>query len=262
MKRQLPLRAKDSHKGDYGHVLVVAGSDRMTGAAALVVRGALRAGAGLVSLASTPAGREVVRFTLPEAMTLSFREVLPYIRKRRITTLAVGPGLGVGIAQRRLIERLLRLRLPTVLDADGLNNLRRPARRRGESPCPLIVTPHEGEMARLWRVSTDQVHRGRERFVRQTAVAFGGICVLKGHRTLVSDGQRLYVNRSGNPAMAAGGMGDVLTGILSGFLAQGVSLWQAAVAGVYFHGRAADRAAKGDRGLLAHEVADALPEVL
>jgi NAD(P)H-hydrate epimerase len=254
----LPLqkRPDGSHKGDYGHVLVVAGSDGMTGAAYLTALGALRSGAGLVTVASVDKARDVIRFCLPEAMSIGFSEVLPYIRKRRITTLAMGPGLGMGTAQKRLILKCLSLGLPTVLDADGLNNLSLKETKAS------VITPHEGELAHLLKTSREKIHANREKVTRQTAQAIQGICVLKGHHTLVSDGKQLYQNKTGNPAMATGGMGDVLTGVIAGLLAQGLSPFEAASQGVHLHGLAGDLAAKADRGLLAHEVADALPKAI
>jgi hydroxyethylthiazole kinase-like uncharacterized protein yjeF len=173
IRRLLPRRAADTHKGDFGHVLVVAGSRGMTGAAVLSALGALRAGAGLVTVASSRDVQSVVHHFLPEAMTIDRVGLQAYCRRRRITTLAIGPGLGVGAAQRALIQRLLKLKLPTVLDADGLNNLSLEALPRA-APF-LVITPHEGELAHLRGISRDAVHARRSAIARGTANRFGGV---------------------------------------------------------------------------------------
>ena len=258
VSERIKPRSPDSHKGDYGHVLVVAGSEAMTGAAYLTALGALRIGAGLVTVASEETTRSVVRNRLPEAMTIGFSDIFSYIAQRPITTLAIGPGLGIGKKQKTLILKLLALKLSTVLDADGLNNLS----LKDLQGANAVLTPHEGELAHLTGGSRETIHREREVEVKKTAHTFGGICVLKGHRTLISDGRSVRTNSTGNPAMAAGGMGDVLTGTIAGLLAQGLSLFDAASAGVYLHGLAGDLAAKSDRGLLAHELGDALPSAI
>jgi len=244
----------------------------MTGAAYLCALGALRVGSGLVTVASSDEARAVIRNRLPEAMSIRFSEVLPYIRKRRIQTLAIGPGLGIGVLQKRLIRKLLALKILTVLDADGINNLSRVGGRatgdRADCGPPLrwhsdvILTPHEGELARLLGVSRETLHRNRKKFAKQMATTFGGVCLLKGHRTLIADATRISENTTGTPAMATGGTGDVLTGVIAGLLSQKLSPFDAARLGAYLHGQAGRLAAQGDRGLLAHEVADAVPRVI
>ena len=259
LRRWLPRRSPIAHKGTNGHVLLVAGSAGMTGAAVLTAWGALRAGAGLATVAADGEVRRVVHETLPEAMAVPRTEMSAYLRRRRITTLAIGPGLGVGRAQKALILRLLKRRLPTVLDADGLNNL---TLKELPRMATLIITPHEGELAHLRGESRERIHARRETVARDTARRFGGVCVLKGHHTLIATPATVYKNPTGNAAMATGGMGDVLTGVIAGLLAQGLSPVEAAAAGVYLHGAAGDAVARADRGLLAHEVADAIPLAL
>jgi hydroxyethylthiazole kinase-like uncharacterized protein yjeF len=260
IRRLLPRRAADTHKGDFGHVLVVAGSRLMPGAAVLASLGALRAGAGLVTVACDRAVQMVVHHFIPEAMAMGRDGLEAFCRKRRITALAIGPGLGVGAAQKALVLRLLKLKLPTVLDADGLNNLSLDALPRPAGF--LVITPHEGELAHLQGVARESIHARRAVAARETAQFFGGVCVLKGHRTLIADSRRLFENHTGNAAMAAGGMGDVLTGVIAGLLAQKLNPFDAACAGVYLHGLAGDLSAVADRGLLAHEVANAIPKAL
>ncbi len=258
VRQHIPLRPVVSNKGKNGHVLLVAGSRGMPGAAILASLGALKAGAGLVTLASTENARSAAVRKLPEVMSIPPSDIPSYVRRRTITTLAVGPGLGVGATQRHLVLRLLGMKRPTVLDADGLNNVR----PNDFKNWPVIITPHPGELARLLNKTIQKIQSDRIEIARQTAKRLGVICVLKGHRTVISDGKRVAVNPTGNQAMATGGMGDVLTGIISGLLAQGLSLFDAACAGVYLHGLAGDLARVSDRGLLATELANAVPLAL
>jgi hydroxyethylthiazole kinase-like uncharacterized protein yjeF len=260
IRRLLPLRNAVSHKGNFGHVLVVAGSDTMPGAAVLSALGALRAGAGLVTVAASPVVQHVIHAHLPEAMTISREAMVAYSSKRKISTLVIGPGLGRGSRQKNWIRALLKLRLPTVLDADGLNNLT--LKTLPQDASHLIITPHEGELAHLRGETRDAIHAERAEKAQATARQFGGVCVLKGHRTVIADARTLYVNPTGNPAMATGGMGDVLTGVIAGLLAQKLLPLAAATAGVYLHGLAGDLAAVSDRGLLARDVAHAIPQSL
>jgi len=260
VRSSLPPRPLDAHKGKNGHVLFITGSQGMPGAAVLSALGALRAGAGLVTVATVASAQAVVHGWLPEVMTIDRADIDAYIKRRHITTLAIGPGLGMGAAQKLLIKKLLKKNLPTVLDADGLNNLS--LKELPHSAPYLIITPHEGELAHLRKETRDALHRRREKAAQDTARAFNGICVLKGRHTLIASTREMKTNPTGNPAMASGGMGDVLTGIIAGFLAQGVEPFQAACVGVYLHGGAADLSAVSDRGLLAHEVANAIPQAL
>jgi NAD(P)H-hydrate epimerase len=268
----IPQRPAISQKGNNGHVLLVTGSRGMAGAAILSGLGALRSGAGLLTIGIVAGERRIVTSRLPEAMTLPLPEsggghlamraagvIRQYVRRRKITTLAVGPGLGVGAPQKALVLDLIRQKLPIVLDADALNNLSAKALRpKG----PAIITPHPGELARLLGETIKEVQKDRVKCALDTAKRLNVICVLKGHQTVVSDGVRTYLNTTGNSAMATGGMGDVLTGVIAGFLAQGLSSIDAACAGVYLHGLAADLARVSDRGLLATEVAALIPYAL
>ncbi len=275
----LPARPPDSHKNDFGHVLVIGGSRGMMGAPRLAALGALRGGAGLVtlgvpeSLEPIAAGGpwEAMTFPLPEHRgRLSDRAVSVlklFLRPRRVTCVALGPGLGVRKETAGFVRGYLRsVDVPTVLDADGLNALA----LLGPSPAeaPLILTPHPGEMARLLRTSTESVQKDRRSAVREAARRFHAVVVLKGHGTLVSDGDKIWQNSTGNPGMAAGGMGDVLAGLIAALFAQVTAqdaperLWRSAVLGVYLHGKAGDLACKetGQRSLLATDVAVALPQ--
>ncbi len=251
----LPARAPDAHKYDFGHVLVLGGSRGLMGAPRLAALGALRGGAGLVTL-GVPDFLEPIAAQGPwEAMTLalpagpgglssvSLATVRAYVDKKRVTAVALGPGLGQGKETTSIVQNYLAsVSTPTVIDADGLNALAKlgPV----DSSCPLILTPHAGEMGRLLGISAEEVQKDRPNAVRTAARRYKAVVALKGHRTLVSDGDRLYVNKTGTPAMATAGMGDVLTGLVASLVAQvnaeGIAerLWRAAVLGVFLHGRA------------------------
>jgi hydroxyethylthiazole kinase-like uncharacterized protein yjeF len=259
VRRMIPARPLDSNKGKNGHVLVVAGSSNMTGAAVLCALGTLRAGAGLVTVAAPSTVRLVIAKRLPEAMTLPIEDASHAIRQRKITTIAVGPGLGQGASQRKMVLQLMRMNLPMVVDADALNNL---SAKSFPREARAIITPHPGELARLLGKSIKEIQANRIKIAADTARQLKVVCVLKGQGTIISDGMRTRINTTGNPSMATGGMGDVLTGVIAGFLAQGLSPFDAACAGVYLHGLAGDLARVADRGTLATEVAALIPYAL
>lgn len=278
----LPDRPAASHKGTYGHLLVVAGSRGMIGAAVLAARGALRAGAGLVTVATPASLQAQVAGALPEALTHGLPDsargtlgveavdgVVELMAGRDV--LAIGPGLGTSPETEAFLLELmahpsLRSR-PWVLDADGLNLAARAPERlsdlgRVQASPVLVITPHPGEMARLLGCTTADIQADRPGRVREAAARFGAVAVLKGARSLVADPRgRWAINPTGNPGMATGGMGDVLTGAVGALLAQGLGPWEAARAAVYLHGLAGDlvAATHGPSGLLAGEVADHLP---
>jgi ADP-dependent NAD(P)H-hydrate dehydratase len=264
-----PERRRDAHKGDFGHVLVVGGSGGMAGAPALAGMAALRAGAGLVtvacsgSIADIVAGFEPSMMTLPLAVGLhgvtdsSLQAVLDH----RATVVAFGPGLGRRPRTVEFARTLVRASdKPMVLDADGLNALVRSTDLLKRAP-PTIITPHPGEFAVLTGKSIMAVQADRERHAVEFAVAHGCIVVLKGADTVVTDGARAFVNETGNPGMATGGTGDVLTGIIAALVAQRMSPFEAACLGVHLHGRCGDVVA--DEGamesLIASDLIRALP---
>ena len=271
VRRMIPRRPRDSHKGKNGHVLLIAGSRGMAGAAILSGLGALRVGAGLLTVGIVERERRAVTSRLPEAMTLSLPEsktgcissaaieiIKNYVRRRTITTLAVGPGLSTHPSVRNVIHSLLLMPLPIVLDADGLNNIHA-TELKG---CQAVITPHPGELARLLGVTRRQIEKDRSGIAQQTARKLGIVCVLKGNRTVISDRDKTFINPTGNQDMSTGGMGDVLTGVIAGLLSQGLDIFEAACAGVYLHGLAGDLARVSDRGLLASDVAAHIPQAL
>ncbi len=279
----LPARPKDAHKSSVGRVLVVGGSLGMAGAPSLVARGALRAGAGLVTVAVPARIQDVVAGLLPEAMTLGLAcddegRLVPgampalFDAMDRADAVVVGPGAGRSERTGETLKVLvLSLRRPTVLDADGLFALGgEPSKiARGRKPNePLVLTPHEGEAVLLLGLTARLVRADRRAAAERIAKTVRGICVLKGPKTLVSDGKRTFVNATGGPVLATGGTGDVLSGVLAAFLTgcwpNGGDAVAAARLAVHVHGLAGDLLAKrvGDRGVLASEVADAIPEAI
>lgn len=250
----LPPRARAAHKGELGHVLVIGGDHGMAGAARLAGEAALRAGAGLVSVATRAEHVTTLNATRPELMVRAVDGVQALASLlERVSVLALGPGLGQASWGHALWLTALDADKPLVLDADGLNLLAREPRRFS---APTVLTPHQGEAARLLGLSTTEVGRDRFAAVREISRRHAAVVVLKGAGSLIAqpDG-RLEVCPWGNPGMASGGMGDLLSGIIAALLAQGCSAWQAARMGVGLHARAGDLAAQqGERGLLASDL--------
>ena len=260
----LPERPRDAHKGTFGTVLVVAGSDGMLGAAILCARGALRGGAGLVQAALPAELRAPFTVAVPAATTLGRGGAALQRAVAAATAIVVGPGLGEGHRTRALVLGVLRAaRAPVVLDADALNALA-PLRAALPGAAPKLLLPHPGEAGRLLGSSAAAVQRDRVAAVTALAARSGAVAVLKGAGTLVCDGARLFRNATGNPGMATGGTGDVLAGLVGALLAQGMAPFDAACLGVHAHGRAGDRVAArlGRTGLCAEDLPLAIAELL
>lgn len=260
LKQTLPPRARDAHKGDFGHVLVVGGGPGMSGAARLCAEAALRAGAGRVSLATHPDHAALISAARPELMSHGISdadELLPLLDK--VDVVAFGPGLGQSDWARELFAVVAASDHATVWDADGLNLLARAPDTRENR----VITPHPGEAATLLELDTTAVQADRAMAVDALAGKYGGIAVLKGAGTLISSESGVpFLCTAGNPGMAAAGMGDVLTGIIAALIGQGLSLSVAARAGVELHARAGDLAAEsGERGMLASDLIAALKGV-
>lgn len=267
-------RPADSHKGRTGHLLVVAGSPGKTGAAAMTAAAALRIGAGLVTLGAPASLHAIMEMLTLEAMTAPLPDTAvgvlgPGARDAILgltqgkSCLALGPGLGPDVETGELVRELVRsVPVPMVIDADGLNHLSGATERLQNLPVATVLTPHPGEMARLLATTAPAVQRDRMACARDLATALNLHVVLKGARTLIAhpDGA-VYINPTGNPGMASGGMGDVLTGALAGLIAQGMRPELAARTAVFLHGAAADHLARcvGPWGYLAGEVMNALP---
>lgn len=272
----IPARRMDVHKGDFGRVLVVAGAVGYAGAAVLCSLGALRAGAGLVTVGVPAAVYPIVAPSVVEAMPMPLADhegALAEAAADQIRDLAsaadvvaCGPGLsrlpGPSAVVRGLVAECA---TPMVLDADALNVLAGATEALRAARAPIVITPHPGEMARLLGVKVEEVQRRRLRTARTAAERFRVVVVLKGARTVIADPEgEAFVVPTGNPGMATGGMGDVLTGVIAGLIGQRLSPLTAAWAAAYLHGLAGDLAAtaRGPAGFLAREVADHLPAAL
>ena len=249
----LRARARDAHKGRYGHVLVIGGDYGYQGAAILAGCAAARTGAGLVTVATRPEHARTIPLFRPELMTAAVtaaRDLDALLD--RVSVVAIGPGLGQSDWAISLLAKVLQARLPLVVDADALNLLAlEPLRREN-----WVLTPHPGEAARLLGITSTEVQTDRFAAVASLRDRFGGTVALKGAGSLVAGATGpIRVNRTGNPGMAGGGMGDVLTGVIAGLVAQGMEPGVATVAGVYLHGHAADHCAgEGERGMLAGDL--------
>lgn len=273
----LPRRPRSAHKGDFGRVLIIAGSVGMTGAACLCAEAALRAGAGLVVVGCPASLNDVLEAKLTEAMTLPLpetyersldtRALAPILEQAEsASVLAIGPGLSrqpeTVVLVRRLVTRVPR---PMVIDADGLNAVAGAAGLLEGEHAPTVLTPHPGEMGRLMGVSATKVQARRAHFADAAANRFHSVIILKGACSLVAGpGRRLAVNPTGNPGLASGGTGDVLTGLVAGLLGQGLLPFEAAAAATYLHGLAGDIAARrlGEASVVAGDVVAALPQAM
>ncbi|MGQ9920607.1 MAG: NAD(P)H-hydrate dehydratase [Desulfobacca sp.] len=278
LRSALPPRRRDSHKGNFGHLLVVAGSVGKTGAATLTGEAALRVGAGLVTVGVPASLNPILEMKLTEAMTLPLAEAegVQALGRRALeeiaaavpgkTALAVGPGLGTHHETVALVRELVRRsNLPLVLDADGLNAIAHDVESVSLSQAPMVLTPHPGEMSRLLKCSTKEIQDNRLEVALEVAAKIGAVVVLKGAQSIIADPDgRAMINSTGNPALAQGGSGDVLTGMIGGLLAQRVDPFQAACLAVYLHGLTADvlAASHGNCGILAGELLLELPEVI
>ncbi len=258
---QLPKRRHDSHKGMYGHVLVIGGNQGMPGAVILAAKAALRSGAGRVSVVTQPGHIAAVAVVCPEAMVHgSVNGELAESLTENVSVVVIGPGLGRDAWAHRLLMQVVTLDLPMVLDADALNLI---AEKHIQIKGPHIMTPHPGEAARLLSTDTAAVQADRFDAILQLHDVHKGVMVLKGSGTLVFDGQQIGVCPYGNPAMAVAGMGDVLSGVIAALVAQGMALNHAATAGVCIHAQAGDLAAGTDvRGVLASEVIEKIRVVI
>jgi len=285
LPRQLSKRKKDSHKGDFGHIFILAGSLGMTGAAILAAKAALRSGAGLVtvglphSLVSviSSSAIEVMSLALPETSegtlaNAAFPKIKEFLEKSDV--LVAGPGLSRNHETQELIRKVFfESRIKTIIDADGINAWVGflDKFKVGISCLPLekkslrIITPHPGEMARLLDISVDEVQGKRQEIAKNFAKEYNVIVVLKGSQTVVADPfGAIYVNNTGNSGMSTAGSGDVLVGIISAFLGQGLSSFEAARLGVYVHGLAGDLAAqeKTQLGLIASDIIEYIPKAI
>jgi len=266
-KDVLPLvepRVADTHKGTYGHVAMIAGSPGRSGAAVMCARGAHRAGAGLVTVMTDVDTARLVHAHSVESMTYSESDLKVFLEHK--TAALVGPGLAddeTAYANARAIVNAIEL--PLILDASGLNAFANRASEINPKGLPRVITPHPGELARITGSDTKTIQKDRVTAARDAARACNCVVVLKGYQTLIADPDgHVFVNPTGNPGMATGGMGDVLSGVIAALLARGNDPLEAACAGVYLHGLAGDilRDEIGDIGLTAMDAADRIPKAI
>ena len=275
--KRFPKRFPDANKGDFGHVLVAGGSYGYTGAPYFASQGALLSGSGLVTLAVGKSIYPILAVKCSEVMVRPFFEtkdaslslfaendILSFSEK--CTSMVMGPGMSMNRETQELVRNIVAKNTkPLVLDADGLNAFEGHAEKLREALAPLVLTPHPGEMARLIGRPKEEIKEARKDIALTFANEYNTVLVLKGQGTVVANPKGdFYVNDTGNPGMATGGTGDVLAGVIGGFIAQGMEPFEAAVLAVYFHGLAGDEAAK-DKGFLSLTATDLLlklPKVL
>jgi len=273
---QLLKRKPDTHKGDYGHILIIGGSRGLSGAVCLSAKAALRSGAGLVTVGVPKSLNDIFEIKLTEAMSLplaeeegalsqeAFSNIKSFLKK--IDLIVLGPGAGLGISTRKLIIKIIKeIDKPMVVDADALTALAlNPEVLLKRKTKTLILTPHLGEFSRLVKLDVDKIKKKRKELVKKFALRYNLTLILKGSCTLISDGRMIFENNTGNPGMATAGSGDVLSGIIAGLLSQGVDQLKAAKAGVYLHGLAGDFASrdKTQNCLIASDIIEYLPSAI
>lgn len=274
IKGMLPRRDKFSHKGTFGRIGIISGSLGMTGATYLSSMAALRTGSGLVYSIVPDSLKEVLSIKLTEAIIKpvedrstghftmdSFQQIIHIIEG--MDAIAIGPGMGVDEERVELVRKiLLEYKKPVILDADGINLISLDPTILMDRQGDTIITPHPGELSRLLGVSIGEIQKERVEYSKLTSNKYNVITVLKGANTLVTDGkEKVYKNNTGNPGMATAGSGDVLTGMITSFIGQGISPYEGAVLGVYCHGLAGDLASrdKGEYGMIARDILDNIP---
>jgi ADP-dependent NAD(P)H-hydrate dehydratase / NAD(P)H-hydrate epimerase len=270
-------RDKNTHKGTYGHLLILSGSLGKTGAAAMSGKAALKMGAGLVTVGTPKSCVPIVARSMDELMTEPLPETSEWTLSEKgcgkilsvlkgMDAVMIGPGISTQESTARLIRKLLPdLQIPMILDADALNIIAQDIKLLNKLQAPAVLTPHPGEFARLIHSGTKEVVENKIKWVPEFARNYGVYVVLKGYRTLISDPKgRMFINPTGNPGMATGGSGDVLSGMLGAMIIQEGSLCDAVIAGVYVHGLSGDIAADrfGEKALLAGDIISCLPEVM
>jgi len=275
---QLLRRKADSHKGDYGRVLILAGSKRFSGAALLCAESTLRAGAGLVTVGIPTSinlaiiknkTKEVMTLPLPDTRTgtlslTAFSKIKLFLKNTDV--LIIGPGLGQDKSTYALVRKIVKeSSLPIVIDADALNALNHHLGILKQHKGKVILTPHAKEMSSLFGIGIDFIKKNRKLVAKKYAKHYNSIIILKGHQSIVTDGNKKFcINKTGNPGMATAGSGDVLSGIVGAFLAQGLDAFSAAKYATHIHGLAGDIAAfdKTQMGLIASDIISRIPDAL
>ena len=265
VSKLLPIRDIDGHKGKFGKVLVVAGSRGFCGAAYITTQAAVKTGSGLVTLCTDNYTQQIVSSKLIEAMTCNYNldkdEFINLIDS--CDCVAIGPGLGNNENTLELLKLVLeKHKGKIVIDADGLNVLSNNLELLKITDAQVIITPHPGEMARLIKKDISYVNNNRKKVAQELAKKYNITVLLKGHNTVIANGQIIYINPTGTSAMASGGMGDCLTGIIVSLIGQGLSLIDATVAGTYIHGGVADMLANKKYSVQANDVIENISEFM
>ncbi len=261
----IPERQRDSNKGTYGKILVIAGSQGMSGAAFLSSLAAYRMGAGLVRIFTEENNREILQRMIPEATMQNYSiddfdfDILDEELKKA-DVIIVGPGIGKSNISKKIVKKVLNINKPTVLDADALNIISEQIEMESLYHSNITITPHVGEMSRLIKTEVDDIKENSISICEDYAKKFGIVCVLKDARTMISNGTESYINISGNPGMSTAGTGDVLTGIIGALLSLGLNTIKAASLGVYLHGLAGDIMSESlsEHSLMASDLVDGL----
>jgi len=264
IKKLIKKRNKYSHKGNYGRALILAGSTGFTGSAYIVAQAAVRSGAGLVTLCCDSKVQDILSVKLVEAMTVATSD------EKRLNSLitksdciAIGPGMGNNNVTLKLLGKiLLNAKCPVVIDADGLNVLEGNLEMLSNKKSKIVLTPHMGEMARISGYSIDEINENKIDIAKEFAKKYDVVLLLKGFNTIITDGKTVQINPTGNSAMASGGMGDCLTGIIASFIAQGYDSLTAACVGAYIHGYCGDEFANKMFCVNANHILEALPFII
>lgn len=263
-KKMIPIRKVYGHKGDYGKILFIGGSQGFSGAAYIGVESVVRSGAGLVTILTDSSTQQILSNKLIEAMTVSFDD------KERIEELfnkynviACGPGLGTSDDKYNIISRFLtKTQIHIVLDADALNIISKHKELLSLMKDRAVITPHPGELSRLSGYSIEEIEQNRIEIAKEYAIKNRIVVVLKGYNTVITDGKFVVINYTGNSKMASGGMGDCLTGIISSFIGQGLDIFKASILGCYIHGLAGDKASRDKYSVSARDIIELLPKII
>ena len=260
----IPIRKQEGHKGDYGKILIIAGAKGYTGAAYLSAEAALRSGGGLVTLATREEVIDIMAIKLYEAMTLAIEDEERFIDAvEKSDVIAIGPGMRNDEFTFKTVSTVLNnAKGPVIIDADGINCLQNNLDILKSSNCDIVITPHLGEMARITKLSIKYIEEHRREVAEEFAKKYGIVVLLKGKNTIITDGCKNFTNPTGNSAMASGGMGDTLTGIISALIGQGLSTLNGTVCGAYVHGKAGDILREDMYSMLARDVIEMIPGVM
>ena len=271
IKKLLPKREQKSHKGTYGRVLIIGGAPCMAGAPSFSARAAYRVGCGLVEVFTHEKNRVILQTLVPEAVLSVWNEDIDFLALAASIKKADAIAIGMGLSTSEKALEILKFTLekadcPLVIDADALNLIAKNKQLFKLAKSPIIITPHPMEMSRMTNIEVGEIIKNIPDFAQNFADQNGLICVLKDHNTAVAipNGDKIYINQSGNSGMATGGSGDVLDGIIAGLLAQGTEPYIAATLGVYLHGLAGELASEmlSEYSVMASDIIEALPDIL